>query len=160
MGKHEDKIFMKRFSVVIGILVAITVVIMILASTYQRESDPAENPSKQALVADRIAPVGAVRTELPSEEALVEAAAPAPVQVASAPDGAATYASACRACHMVGAAGAPVPGSDTWAERATKGADTLYANAINGINAMPAKGGRMDLSDEAVKAAVDHMLAQ
>jgi cytochrome c5 len=36
----------------------------------------------------------------------------------------------------------------------------LYASAINGLNAMPAKGGRMDLSDEDIKAAVDHMLAQ
>ena len=159
MGKHEDKLFMKRFSLVIGILVAITVVIMILASTYQKEPDPSENPSKLALAADRVAPVGAVRTEMPAAEALVQTAA-APEQVASAPDGAATYASACQACHMVGAAGAPVPGSDAWAERVAKGADALYANAINGINAMPAKGGRMDLSDEAVRAAVDHMLAQ
>ena len=160
MGKHEDKLFMKRFSVVIGILVAITIVIMILASSYENEPDPTKNPSKLALTAERVAPVGAVRTELPSGQELVEAPAAAPIQVAAAPDGAATYASACQACHMTGAAGAPIPGSDLWAERATKGAETLYASAINGINAMPAKGGRMDLSDDEVKAAVDHMLAQ
>ena len=61
---------------------------------------------------------------------------------------------------LTGAAGAPVPGTDAWAERVAKGAETLTASAINGIGMMPPKGGRMDLSDEEIGAAVDHMLAQ
>jgi cytochrome c5 len=64
------------------------------------------------------------------------------------------------ACHGAGVAGAPIPGSDPWQERASKGLDQLAYNAINGINAMPAKGGRMDLSDAEVTAAVEFMLAQ
>ena len=84
----------------------------------------------------------------------------APVAVTAGIDGAAIYNSACIACHMTGAAGAPIPGSDAWAERAAKGLDQLAYSAINGINVMPAKGGRMDLSDEEVTAAVEHMLAQ
>ena len=36
----------------------------------------------------------------------------------------------------------------------------LYTSALKGKGAMPAKGGNTSLSDEAVKAAVDHMLAQ
>ena len=47
------------------------------------------------------------------------------------------YNAACMACHMTGAAGAPVPGTDAWAERVAKGADVLVANAINGIGIMP-----------------------
>lgn len=160
MGKHEDKMFMKRFSAVIAILVVITIAIIILASTHEKEPDPLTNPSRVALAAKRVEPVGAVRTELPSGEAVVQAAAAQPMETAAAPDGAAIYASVCQACHISGAAGAPIPGTDAWAERVGKGAELLYANAINGINAMPAKGGRMDLSDAEVEAAVDHMLAQ
>jgi cytochrome c5 len=37
--------------------------------------------------------------------------------------------------------------------------DTLYNNAIMGINAMPAQGGNSSLSDDEVKAAIDHMVA-
>ncbi|PXX96767.1 cytochrome c5 family protein [Halomonas sp. LBP4] len=77
-------------------------------------------------------------------------------------DGAALYAgSACVACHASGAAGAPVVGNaDDWAERLDKGVETLYQSAINGIGAMPPKGGAMALSDEEVKAIVDHMVAE
>jgi cytochrome c5 len=74
-------------------------------------------------------------------------------------DGEATYNSACIACHMTGAAGAPIRGkADQWEERQEKGMDTLYDHAINGFQAMPAKGGQSGLSDDEVKAAVDYML--
>ncbi|TVU92402.1 c-type cytochrome [Vreelandella titanicae] len=77
-------------------------------------------------------------------------------------DGAALYASSgCAACHDSGVAGAPAIGdADAWAERLEKGADELYASAINGIGAMPAKGGNPNLSDEEVMAIVDHMMAE
>jgi cytochrome c5 len=39
-----------------------------------------------------------------------------------------------------------------------KGTEMLIDNAINGIGAMPARGGRADLSDEQIEAAVTHML--
>ncbi|MGQ4880673.1 c-type cytochrome [Billgrantia sp. LNSP4103-1] len=74
-------------------------------------------------------------------------------------DGEAVYNQACMACHMTGAAGAPIRGdADAWAERLDQGVDTLYAHAIEGIGAMPPKGGHMNLSDEEVQAAVDFML--
>lgn len=77
-------------------------------------------------------------------------------------DGAALYASSgCAACHDNGVAGAPAMGdADAWAERLEKGTDELYASAINGIGAMPAKGGNPNLSDEEVEAIVDHMIAE
>ncbi|MGR2738752.1 c-type cytochrome [Billgrantia sp. Q4P2] len=75
------------------------------------------------------------------------------------PDGEAIYNQACMACHMTGAAGAPIKGdADAWAPRLEQDMDTLYAHAIDGIGAMPPKGGHMNLSDEEVKAAVDFML--
>ena len=77
-------------------------------------------------------------------------------------DGEALYASSgCAACHDSGVAGAPAKGdSEAWAERLEKGADELYASAINGIGAMPAKGGNPNLSDEEVSAVVDYLMAE
>ncbi|MCC5881038.1 MAG: cytochrome c5 family protein [Halomonas sp.] len=75
------------------------------------------------------------------------------------PDGEAIYNQACMACHMTGAAGAPIKGDEAaWTERLEQGMDTLYAHSIDGFGAMPPKGGHMSLSDEEVKAAVDFML--
>ncbi|RTR04515.1 cytochrome c5 family protein [Halomonas nitroreducens] len=74
-------------------------------------------------------------------------------------DGEGVYNSVCMACHDTGAAGAPKKGdAEAWASRLEKGTETLYDHAINGFNAMPAKGGNPSLSDAEVKAAVDHLV--
>ena len=175
MGDQDDKAFLKRFSGIIVGLVIVTILIIII-SVGNKRLEPGTNPSRAALAIERVAPVGSVRTELPAEQAVEPQTQVAPVVTELAEtepqmaqeqaseagiDGAAIYASACMACHAAGVAGAPVPGSDGWAERAAKGADTLVANAIAGIGPiMQPKGGRADLSDDEVKAAVDHMLAQ
>ncbi len=66
----------------------------------------------------------------------------------------------CSMCHSSGMMGSPKLGNKAdWAPRIEKGVETLYSNAINGINMMPARGGRPDLSDDDIKAAVDHMLS-
>jgi len=79
--------------------------------------------------------------------------------------GEATYKAACFACHGTGAAGAPKTGDKpAWKDRIAAGNDILYKHAIEGYKGkagfMPAKGGRADLSDADVKAAVDYMVAQ
>lgn len=75
-------------------------------------------------------------------------------------DGAAIYARVCTACHDTGAAGAPKKGDvEAWAPRLEQGTETLYSHAINGFNGMPAKGGNPSLSEDEVKAAVDHLVA-
>lgn len=75
-----------------------------------------------------------------------------------------TYKTACIACHGTGAAGAPKMGDKAaWAPRIKKGSDTLHTHALKGFKGskgfMPAKGGRMDMSDADVKAAVDYMVS-
>ena len=76
-------------------------------------------------------------------------------------DGAATYTQACAACHATGAAGAPKLGDKAaWGPRIAQGNDALYTAAIKGKGAMPPKGGQMQLADDAIKAAVDYMVAQ
>ncbi|MGQ7249199.1 c-type cytochrome [Halomonas sp. V046] len=74
-------------------------------------------------------------------------------------DGEAIYGSVCMACHDTGAAGAPKHGDEAaWAERTGKGFETLLDHALNGFNAMPARGGNPNLSDEEVHAAVAYLL--
>jgi cytochrome c5 len=86
-------------------------------------------------------------------------AAGAAVEVAAGPrTGAAIYASACAGCHEVGVAGAPKNGDvAAWDERLAKGMDKTLANAISGINVMPARGLCMDCSDEELTLAINFM---
>jgi cytochrome c5 len=165
MGDHDDKVFMKRFSGIIAGLVIVTILIIIIAAFNKSDPDPEDNPSRVAMAEQRVAPVGAVRTELPVavetvEEVVEIAPAGADQPATGGIDGAAIYAQVCQACHVSGAAGAPIPGSEAWADRAEKGLDILTASAINGIGMMPPKGGRMDISDAEIRAAVENMLAQ
>lgn len=76
-------------------------------------------------------------------------------------DGEKIYRSICFSCHDVGIANSPKLGDKAvWAPRLAAGQASLYTHALNGLNAMPAKGGNPALSDAEVKAAVDWMAAQ
>ncbi|MFY0989046.1 c-type cytochrome [Halomonas sp. C05BenzN] len=111
--------------------------------------------------------------DAPVEEAAAEEAAADEQEVAEAADDAAAtdepahagidggeiYNRVCMACHETGAAGAPIRGdADAWAARLEQGMETLYDHSINGFNAMPAKGGNPNLSDDEVKASVDYLV--
>jgi cytochrome c5 len=84
----------------------------------------------------------------------------APVAPTPAINGEQIYRTLCFSCHDMAVANAPKLGDKAaWAPRIATGMDTLYANALKGKNAMPAKGGNAALSDDEVKAAVDFMLS-
>lgn len=95
-----------------------------------------------------------------------QAAAPPPTQQAATQEpqvasksGDQVIKTACAACHATGAAGAPKLGDTAaWEPRAAKGLDTLLHNSINGIGAMPPRGGHMNLSDDELRKAVVVML--
>lgn len=75
-------------------------------------------------------------------------------------DGRAVYEKTCGVCHATGVANAPKLGDKAaWGPRVATGKDALVKSALAGKGAMPAKGGAADLSDDDVKAAIDHMLA-
>ena len=156
------------YSLVIGVLAAGALAIFVLAmkisdltqGVYTRDTD-----EYQAAIAERIRPLGDVY--LPGEEhaaagPTVEAAEePAPVETALS--GPQVYNTACLACHGAGIGGAPILGdADAWSARVAQGIDVLNDHAINGytgsVGYMPAKGGRVDLSDEEVAAAVQYMV--
>ncbi len=104
----------------------------------------------------RIAPVGEVCVQ---GEDCGQEAAPAASASSGPRSGAEVYDAACTACHSTGAAGAPKKGDTAaWSPRIEKGLETLVSHAINGFNAMPAKGGCSGCSDEEIENAVKHMV--
>jgi len=109
-------------------------------------------------IRERIKPVGEVCLQ---GEECGEAAAPAETASSGPRSGSEVYDAVCMACHTTGAAGAPKIGDTAaWAPRIEKGIDTLIDHAINGFNAMPAKGGCSNCPDEEITAAVEHMVEQ
>ena len=166
----RDQKFFDMYSLVIGVLVIAAIGIFILAmriSDRTQEVYKREGAEYQEAVASRIRPVGEVY--LPGEE--TAAAAPIattvsePEPVAAALSGPQVYNSACLACHGAGIGGAPIPGdAEAWAQRIAQGMDVLKDHAIKGFQGsagyMPAKGGRVDLSDEEVASAVEYMVSE
>jgi cytochrome c5 len=139
------------FLVIIGL---ITVVLNTSKQAAKNAVAPASMTAED--VAERIKPVAEVTV---GEPPVIEAPV---VEVASSGgNGEATVQGVCAACHTAGLMESPKLGDAAdWAPRIDKGIDTLYDNAINGLNMMPARGGRPTLSDDEVKAAVDYMLSQ
>jgi cytochrome c5 len=89
--------------------------------------------------------------------------AAADADAGGAVDGTKVYNGLCAGCHAIGAAGSPKAGDKSaWGPRIAKGKDTLYNHAIGGFQGsngvMPARGGNPKLTDEEVKAAVDHLV--
>jgi len=104
----------------------------------------------------------------PAAPALEKSAATAPAAkktataapAAGKADGKKIYDASCAACHGTGVAGAPTAGDKAaWAPRLKTGTDALYASALKGKGAMPAKGGNNALADADVKAAVDYLMS-
>lgn len=152
----EDKQFTTQFMAVLVLLFAFAIVILVIANAFYDGDEKLADARVQKAVAERIAPVGQVYVgEVPAAAAEVEAVA---TTVAVAMSGDQVYQQVCASCHASGIMNAPKMGdAAAWQARLAKGKETLYANAINGIGAMPAKGGRADMSDDAIRAAVDHL---
>ena len=145
---QQDSVFMRTLvTVIIGLFVLM--VIIIVAAKFVAGDKSVEKDT--AKVAEQIEPIGKVD---------LAGAAPAAAAGGGKADGAAIYQSTCFACHGTGAAGAPKFGDKgAWKARIAQGNATLYSHALKGFKAMPAKGGNPSLADDAVKAAVDHMVS-
>lgn len=163
--RNHDLVFMKNFAQVIAALVLITFV-LILAAIYFNGKRPVEvMPVQKAAIQARIAPVGAVyagQTGAAAQAAAVAAAAEAAkgqVAYGGTLDGGEIFGQLCTGCHTSGAGGAPKLLKSEWGGRLAQGKDTLHKHAIEGIRAMPARGGNPSLSDEQVIATVDWMIS-
>ncbi len=133
------------------------------APAAEEEPIPQDTPQVQKLIAlypnliARIQPVAKVCFE-DDEVCDVTARSAGPAAGDGPRDGKAVYSAVCQTCHASGLLGSPMLGdAGAWGPRIAKGKDTLYTHAINGFNAMPAKGGA-DIPDEEVQNAVDYMV--
>lgn len=159
-----DKQFFLTFLGVTGALIFITIVVLVAANLIGGSSGE-KSAAQIKLAEQRIQPVAKINLKSDPKQAVAQTA-PAQVQpqtaVPAAQDaGSRVYASICQACHMTGAAGAPVVGNAAaWEPRIAQGMDVLYASSLQGKGAMPPKGGNPNLSDAEVKAAVDFMVKQ
>ncbi|MEW6372201.1 MAG: c-type cytochrome [Pseudomonadota bacterium] len=153
---HNEQSFIRTpkqlIAVVAGFFLVIVIGIILLVAFVT--TDKLEGAGTQSLsdeaVAARLRPV--------AEEGftLVDANAPKVLQA-----GDAVYTAVCAACHSTGAAGAPKTGAAAdWTARLAQGYDTLVKHAIEGIRAMPAKGGNPDLDNLEVERAVVYMANQ
>jgi cytochrome c5 len=165
----QDRKFLDTFLIVIGGLLLFTVAMYFLANWLAEsyiDVDNSENPLAIAAASDRIQPEGQVRT---TNDPAPTSPQPAAASTTSADDTNAglsaeqVYNQACTACHGAGIAGAPKVGDTAnWKSRIAQGMDTLVKHAIEGYQGstgfMPPKGGRGDLSDDEVRAAVEYMV--
>ncbi|MGH8488656.1 MAG: c-type cytochrome [Gammaproteobacteria bacterium] len=185
MTSDEDANFIRTLIGVLGALVVFSVVLMYF---YNAVGDDGPTEEEKQAIAERIAPVGQVEVA-PATESLAASAAseqvpsaqpaesglaptlaenaPASGAASASPDdkGKAVYDGSCFACHTSGLAGAPKLGDKAaWKPRVAQGMETLVAHAIQGFQGqggmMPPKGGRADLADADVKAAVIYMVDQ
>lgn len=124
------------------------IIATVAALTFSTTSFAAGNSDDA--IAERIKPVGQVY--LASDVPVVE-------EPTGPRSGEQVYKTFCTACHSTGAAGAPkTQNAADWAPRIAKGMDVLQNHAINGFNAMPARGTCMNCSDDEVIAAVEHLI--
>ena len=137
---------------------------MLTASGVERPASPPAAAVPAESGGSSAAPAPAVAEPAAAVAAVAASAASAAPGGAVAIDldkGKTIYDTACFACHMTGAAGAPKLGDQAlWGPRIAKGLDTLTHNAINGIGTMPPKGGRVDLPDADIASAVVYMIEQ
>jgi cytochrome c5 len=175
---------MITFTTVISVLVLIAVAIFLAARMISLVSvQPEDSSRKQATAEERIKPVGQVALSTSSAPPAVKVAAEpaqpmakqpgetaakaepaAPAQATAAVDlskGKSVYNSVCLACHSTGAAGAPKIGDKAaWEPREKQGIETLISHAVNGIRAMPAKGGNPALTESDIHNAIAYMLSE
>lgn len=170
----QDSHFINVFSMVIGLLVTIAILIFIFAryvGSRTQERQILSDTEYIHRVEQRVTPFQ--REAIAGQNNAGLAIAPAAGAASSTGSssglgvpttGKALFEQTCSACHGPGVAGAPKAGDKAaWARHLAKGLATLYDHALHGFHGssgiMPAKGGRPGLPDAVVKRAVNYMVS-
>jgi cytochrome c5 len=152
----------KQLAIVVALAFAVPIALIVLLSQLVTGIKPAGSSEAQDAVLTRIKPVGEVTlgdANTPASGPTVAAAGAAAPAAGAKLDGKHVYDTVCTACHAAGVAGAPKFGDKAaWAPRLKTGMNALYTAALNGMGAMPPRGGSQ-LSDAEIKAGVDYMAA-
>jgi len=163
--ESSDTHFFNSFSVVLGILIAFTIVLFAFARSLGRDQNREQlnDPLIKQTVAQNTAPFAREAIAGQDNSALaVATAAPAAAggSAAAVPTtGEEAFKQVCSACHGTGVNGAPKVGDHAaWGPRIAQGKETLYAHAISGKGNMPPKGGT-NWPDATIRMAVDYMVS-
>lgn len=165
----KDKQFFNFFSLVLGILIAIAILLYVLAKVVGGATQVQQvkaDAMQVASVDERTRPfvrVAVAGQDNAALEVAEESSGPAPTALPVPQTAEELYNAACTACHAQGIGGAPRLGDQAaWAPRIAQGRDTLYKHSIEGYQGksglMPPKGGRVDLPDDLIRLGVDYMV--
>jgi cytochrome c5 len=134
----------KQLVIVVLLAFAVPITLAVLVSQLVTSGEQGSHDD-DSVVLSRIQPVGTV--------VLAEASGPKGMLT-----GEQVYGQVCKVCHDTGLAGALKFGDKAaWAKVVAAGDKLAFEHAINGIRAMPPRGGNSDLSDDEVKRAVVFM---
>jgi cytochrome c5 len=161
--ESSDTHFFNSFSVVLGILIAFTIVLFAFARTLGKDqnAEQLDDPVIKKAIEQNTTPFGREAIAGQDNSALAVATTPpASGGAAAVPaTGEDAFKQVCSACHGTGVNGAPKVGDHAaWGPRIAQGKDTLYAHAISGKGNMPPKGGT-NWPDATIRMAVDYMVS-
>lgn len=150
--EHGKKSSERLVILALVFIVPILAIILLVKQLSPGATDP--QAMTEEAIASRIAPVAQYNT-----------GAPAPVIAGTEKrepyTGEQLYNKLCMSCHSTGLLDSPKLGDNAaWGPRIAAGEADVYNKAINGFNAMPARGGDATLSDLEVKRAVVFMVNQ
>ena len=145
--EHATFAHWKQPIIATGLALVATIAILVLLTQMVTDT-PKAAKDDDAAVLSRLKPVGELQ-----------------IAAAGAPKGQLTgeqvYNQVCKTCHEAGIAGAPKVGDKAaWGKVIAQGQKTAVEHAINGIRAMPPKGGNPDFENVEVERAVVFMASK
>ncbi len=155
MSEAQDETFSPQNITVLGGLLLIAIILgeVVIGQHGNEEMDvePVDTMEDMAMRLQPVVSLDDMRSNMSVASAAGDAADKSPDQL---------YQGACLACHSTGAAGAPKIGdAAAWKARLAKGLDSLVTSAINGIGAMPPRGGSQ-YNDDQIRATIDYILSE
>lgn len=163
-SESSDRHFFNSFSLVLGILIALAILLFMLARSIGRVTQEQEvllDPMRLKIVEQNTAPFAHVAVA--GQDHSAPAVLTAPKSDASQADvptsGEQAFTKVCSVCHLPGINGAPKIGDRAaWGPRIAQGKEALYNAAIGGKGNMPARGGT-SWPDATIRMAVDYMIS-